>query len=167
MCLLGIFVYVEDIDMFMFDSFKEKIKGIFEEKLEILDLFFFIMLLGIMECFYKLMEGKLVEEIEVYFDGMIEVVEVGKFNLEIDMVFILFNIEVKGFNGWKVKCFKSFNLERELGFIYLSCYMSSCFGGVKIFVNVFFVIYFEDLIVGNVDIVIVGVLLDMGFYYCG
>lgn len=164
---LGASVYAEDTDTPMPDSFKEKTKGISEEKLEILDSPLPTMLLGTMERFYKSMEGKSAEDIEAYLDGMIEVAEAGKFNPETDMASIPLNTEAKGFNGWKAKRPKSLNPEREPGPIHLSRYMSSRSGGVKTFANAPLAIYPEDLIAGNVDIAIVGAPLDMGSYYRG
>lgn len=148
------------------ESFKQKVKNIPQEKLEILNAPTVTMLMRTKERFYKAMESKTAEEIEAYLDGMIEIREGSKFNPETDLASIPLNTDSPSFNSWKLKRPQSLNPKREPGPIHLSRYVSSR-GGVQTFVGAPLAIYPEDLIAGEVDVAIVGAPLDMGSYYRG
>lgn len=61
-----------------------------------------------------------------------------------------------------MKWLKEFDFEWEVGFIFLGCYLGGGCFGIFIFVCFLVVFFFEDLVVGEVDVVILGVFLDMG-----
>ena len=121
---------------------------------------------GTREKLYERLDGKTAEAVEAYVDGMMTVVESGKFNPETDMAVIQLNTEAENFNGWKVKRPKSLNPEREPGPFALSYYANRR-GGIRTFAGAPVAIYPEDLIAGKVDVAIVGAPLDMGSYYRG
>ena len=100
---------------------------------------------GTREKLYKRLDGKCGEGGEASVDGMMRVVEAGKFNPETDMAVIQLNTEAENFNGWKVKRPKSLNPEREPGPFSLSYYANRR-GGIRTFASAPVAIYPEDLI---------------------
>ena len=106
---------------------------------------------GTREKLYERLDGKSAEAVEAYVDGMMTVVESGKFNPETDMAVIQLNTEAENFNGWKVKRPKILNPEREPGPFALSYYANRR-GGIRTFAGAPVAIYPEDLIAGKVDV---------------
>ena len=122
---------------------------------------------GTREKLYERLEGKSADAVEAYVDGMMTVVEAGKFNPDTDMASIPLNTEAEDFNGWKVMQPKSLNPPREPGPFSVSYYANSRRSGIRTFADAPVAIYPEDLIAGKVDVAIVGAPLDMGTYYRG
>jgi agmatinase len=125
---------------------------------------------GTREKLYERLEGKSAREIEAFVDGMMTVVEAGKFDPDRDLSSIPLNTESENFNGWRVMQPKSLNPEREPGPFSLSYYANgrgSYYGGIATFAGARVAIYPEDLVAGKVDVAIVGAPLDMGSYYRG
>jgi agmatinase len=116
---------------------------------------------------YQRLEGRSAESVEAFIDGMMTVVEAGKFNPETDMASIPLNTEAEDFNGWKTMQPKSLNPYREPGPFSVHYYANHRRSGIRTFAGAPIAIYPEDLIAGKVDVAIVGAPLDMGSYYRG
>ncbi|WP_194743998.1 agmatinase family protein [Thermaurantiacus tibetensis] len=113
------------------------------------------------------LEGRSLEQVEAYVDGMMAVVEAGKFDPARDLAAIPLAIESEEFNAWKTMRPRTLNRQREPGPIHLSYYMSQFSGGIATFAGAPVAIYPEDLEAGRVDVAIVGAPLDMGSGYRG
>lgn len=148
------------------DWLKPKIAGLSKEKREFLLSEKAEGMAGSYEKLFLRLRNKTPKEIEAYVDGMMSVVEAGKFNPATDMAAIPLDTDDKNFNGWKLMRPKSMTPNREAGPISLSYYMQGR-GGIATFANAPVAIYPEDLIAGKVDVAIVGAPLDMGSGYRG
>jgi guanidinobutyrase len=115
---------------------------------------------------YQRLEGKSLEAVEAYIDGMMAVLAADPFDPETDMGSIQLNTEAKRFNRWKTMRPKSMDPAREPGPFSISYYASSR-GGIRTFADAPIAVYPEDLVAGKVDVAIVGAPLDMGSYYRG
>jgi agmatinase len=125
-------------------------------------------LIGSRTKIYKQLNGKSAKQVEAFIDGMIAVVEAGKFNPDTDMSSIPLDTESEDFNAWKVMRPKSLNPAREPGPFHLSYYAGyQSYYGIRTFAGAPVAIYPEDLVAGEVDVAIVGAPLDMGSYYRG
>jgi agmatinase len=121
---------------------------------------------GTREKLYLRLRGKTAEEIEAYVEGMMTVVDAGKFHPDTDLAAIPLNTESTEFNNWKVKLPPSLAPKREPGPFPLGYYAHTS-SGIRTFANAPVAIYPEDLVAGEVDVAIVGAPLDMGSYYRG
>jgi guanidinobutyrase len=121
---------------------------------------------GSFDKLFQRLQNKTPGEIEAYVDGMMSVVDAGKFHPETDMASIPLDTSQPGFNNWKTMRPKILTLPREPGPINLSYYMNGR-GGIATFANSPVAIYPEDLVAGKVDVAIVGAPLDMGSGYRG
>lgn len=122
---------------------------------------------GTRERLYQRLRGKDQEQVEAFIDGMMTVVEAGKFNAERDMGAIPLNTEAEDFSGWKVRMPRSLNPAREPGPFTVSYYANAWRSGIRTFAGAPIAVYPEDLIAGQVDVAIVGAPLDMGSYHRG
>jgi len=151
------------------DELARRVRRLPEEKREFLLSDTVESFTGTREKLHKRLEGKSAKEIEAFVDGMMAVVEAGKFNADTDMAVIPLNTESEDFNAWKVMKPKTFNPDREPGPFSLSYYASrrGYYGGIRTFAGAPVAIYPEDLVAGQVDVAIVGAPLDMGSYFRG
>jgi agmatinase len=145
---------------------EERIRGLSKEQREFLLSDKAEKFTGTREKLYLRLRGKTAEEIEAYVEGMMTVVEAGKFDPKSDLASIPLNTESKDFNSWKVKLPPSLAPKREPGPFPLGYYANSR-SGIRTFADAPVAIYPEDLIAGEVDVAIVGAPLDMGSYYRG
>jgi agmatinase len=120
------------------------------------------------EILFKRLETKTPSEIEAYVDGMMSVVEQGKFHPGKDEAAIPLDTSAEGFNSWKTRRPESLNTPRQPGPINLNRYMgASPKQGIPTFFNLPVALNPADLRAGKVDVAIVGAGLDMGSGYRG
>lgn len=122
---------------------------------------------GSKEKLYRRLETKSAEEVAAYVDGMLAVVEAGKYDPERDMGAIPLYTSAEDFNGWKTLRPKALDLKREPGLFNPNVYVNSRRRGIRTFAGAPIALYPEDLVAGGVEVAIVGAPLDMGSYYRG
>ncbi len=115
---------------------------------------------------FKRFADKSPAEIEAYIDGMMLVVEQGKFHAGTDMASIPLNTESPQFNTWRTKRPLAMSPQRTPGPFYLDRYIGGR-NGIATFAGAPVAITPEDLKAGKVDVAIVGAPLDMGSGYRG
>lgn len=122
------------------------------------------------------LKDKNAKEIEAYADGMMELVEAGKFKPGRDLEAEYFDTSAEGYNNWKLRRPAFLDPKREPGPINLSYYQRGgggggsggvYAGGIATFAGAPVAVYPEDLVAGKVDVAMVGAPLDMGSGYRG